>query len=138
MLAQEIVTSLELKAKLVIVLVDNEGFASIGSLSRSLGSAGFGTARTQPVDFAANAASLGAIAKRVRTITELCDALEAAKTADRTSLIAIETDATQSVPSYESWWSVVPAEVSSNKDVRAARDRHDAARRQQRRYLRPD
>src|SRR5205809_7538492 len=43
MMAQEIVTSIQEHAKLTIVLVDNEGFASIGGLSRSKGNAGFGT-----------------------------------------------------------------------------------------------
>ncbi len=138
MLAQEIVTSLELQHKLIVVLVDNQGFASIGALSRSLGSGGFGTERTQPVDFAANAASLGAIATSVRTIAELCAALEDAKRAERTTVITIATDKTASVPSYESWWSVVPAEVSTLKDVRAARERYGDARRKQRRHLKPE
>ena len=53
-------------------------------------------------------------------------------------MITIATDKTASVPSYESWWSVVPAEVSTLKDVRAARVRYDDARRKQRRHLKPE
>src|SRR5205807_2357881 len=78
MMAQEIVTSIQEHAKLTIVLVDNHGFSSIGSLSRSVGSDGFGTQYRYrkdgslgtdseldagdllPVDLAANAESLGA------------------------------------------------------------------------------
>ena len=44
MMAQEIVTSIQEGCKLIIVLVDSGGFASIGALSRSVGSGGFGTA----------------------------------------------------------------------------------------------
>ena len=73
MMPSEIVTSVQEGVKIIIVLVDNHGFASIGSLSRSLGQQGFGTryrarnAKTGQldgdlvkVDFAANARSLGA------------------------------------------------------------------------------
>ncbi len=155
MLAQEIVTSIQERQKLIVVLVDNHGFASIGALSRSLGSEGFGTqyryrekdslgldregpqGDTLPVDFVANASSLGAIATRAHTIPELREALAAAKRADRTCVIRIETDRYESVPGYESWWDVAPAEVSGLGDVRAARERYEQSRRKQRRYLRP-
>ena len=73
MMPSEIVTSVQEGVKIIIVLVDNHGFASIGSLSRSLGQQGFGTsyrARSQAsgqldgdllkVDYVANARSLGA------------------------------------------------------------------------------
>ena len=43
MLSQEIVTSIQENYKITIVLIDNDGYKSIGSLSRSLGSEGFGT-----------------------------------------------------------------------------------------------
>ena len=43
MMAQEIVTSIQEGYKLTILLLDSQGFASIGALSRSIGSAGFGT-----------------------------------------------------------------------------------------------
>src|SRR5438445_13079471 len=78
MMTGEIVTSIQEGYKLTIVLMDNDGFKSIGALSRSVGSAGFGTryvypregvlagddvngsVRTLPVDLAANARSRGA------------------------------------------------------------------------------
>ena len=81
MMAQEIVTSLQEKIKLNIVLFDNHGFSSIGGLSRAVGSGGFGTEYRYredgltgpviPVDFAANAASLGAYSVSVRTYEQL-------------------------------------------------------------------
>src|SRR5438093_1319737 len=110
MLAQELVTAVQEGIKVIVVIVDNHGYASIGSLSRSLGSQGFGThyryrksgslgldgegpqGDTLPIDLAANAASLGAVSERVRTIAELRAALARAKRAERPYVVTIETD----------------------------------------------
>ena len=131
----ELTTAISEGAKLIVVLVDNHGFASIGALSRSLGSEGFGTVSPLAVDFAANAASLGAHAVRVRTLAELRAALGAAKSATETTVIVIETDPQVSVPSYEAWWEVVPAESSEQEGVRKARQDWSANKKRQRRYL---
>jgi 3D-(3,5/4)-trihydroxycyclohexane-1,2-dione acylhydrolase (decyclizing) len=144
MMAQEIVTSIQERAKLTIVLVDNEGFASIGNLSRSKGSSGFGTryryrskggssdhgdgddrGERLPVDLALNAQGLGARVFRVRSIEELRDALIAAKEVERTVVIHIPVDPYESVPSYESWWEVPVAEVAESPDVSRARAEHE-------------
>ena len=143
MMAQEIVTSIQERAKLTIVLVDNEGFASIGGLSRSKGMQGFGTrylyrvdgslgddaahsnGERLPVDLARNAEGLGAHIFRARNIEELRDALLAAKKADRTVVIHVPVDRYQSVPSYESWWEVPVAEVSESAEVDLARKEHE-------------
>src|SRR5439155_179476 len=105
MLSGEIVTAIQEGLKLIIVLVDNHGFASIGSLSRSLGTDGFGTryrvrkngslgldsdaepGPLLPLDLAANAESLGAVVLRARTIGDLNAALSEAKTVDQTAAI---------------------------------------------------
>lgn len=134
--------------RLNAVLVDNGGFASIGSLSRSLGQGGFGTSyrardgrsgqldgETLKVDFAANARSLGAHAIKAATLDELRDALTEAKAADRTTVIVVETDATVSVPGYDSWWDVAVAEVSEMESVREARTRYEEARKRERQHL---
>jgi 3D-(3,5/4)-trihydroxycyclohexane-1,2-dione acylhydrolase (decyclizing) len=148
MMAQEIVTSIQERAKLTIVLVDNRGFSSIGSLSRSLGSDGFGTlyryrvdgslgtdsadsGAQLPVDLAANAASLGARVFRAASADELREALAAAKDVAETVVIHIEVDRHEGVPSYESWWDVPVAEVSEVDDVRRARAEYERARRRQ-------
>lgn len=131
MLSEAIVTSIAENAKLVVVLVDNHGYASIGSLSRSLGTDGFGTAYP-PTDLATNAESLGAHVLRCRTIAELRSALREAREVDRTVVIYIEVDGSIGVPSYESWWDVPVAEVSEIPTVRAARERYETARRQSR------
>jgi 3D-(3,5/4)-trihydroxycyclohexane-1,2-dione acylhydrolase (decyclizing) len=153
MLSEAIVTSLQERAKLVVVLVDNHGFASIGGLSRSLGTDGFGTqfrgskpgslgldsdrdpAPYLPVDLAANAESLGAHVIRARGIAAFRDALGAAKKVDRTVAIHIEVDRHAAVPSYDSWWEVPVAETSQAAGVRGARERYDKAKLKQRRHL---
>jgi 3D-(3,5/4)-trihydroxycyclohexane-1,2-dione acylhydrolase (decyclizing) len=129
------VTAVEQDVKLTIVLVDNRGYASIGSLSRSLGTEGFGTAMTARLDLAANAESLGAGVVRAETLGGLREALEAAKHASGVTVIAVATDRMRGVPSYESWWDVPVAEVSEASTVRAAREEYEHAKLAERRYL---
>ncbi len=131
----ELATAVSERTKLIVVLVDNHGFASIGALSRSLGTDGFGTRSEGAIDFVANAASLGARAVRARTISELRAALQDAKAATETTVIVIETDPLAGVPSYGSWWEVVPAEVSEQEGVRKARQEWAAAKKGQRRLI---
>jgi 3D-(3,5/4)-trihydroxycyclohexane-1,2-dione acylhydrolase (decyclizing) len=143
MMAQEIVTSIQEGAKLTVVLVDNDGYASIGDLSRSKGTAGFGTRyfyrsdgslgddaeRSNgvrlPVDLALNAEGLGAHVFRARNTQELRDALIAAKKIDRTVVVYVPVDRYEGVPSYESWWEVPVAEVADSADVKKARQDHE-------------
>ena len=131
----ELTTAVSEGAKLIVILIDNHGFASIGDLSRSLGSEGFGTKSDLAVDFAANAASLGAHAQRVRSIAELRAALDDAKARTDTTVIVIETDPSIGVPTYESWWEVVPAEISTQEGVRKARLEWSAAKKKQRGHI---
>jgi 3D-(3,5/4)-trihydroxycyclohexane-1,2-dione acylhydrolase (decyclizing) len=148
MAPSEIVTSVQEGVKIIIVLVDNGGFASIGSLSRSLGQGGFGTSyrarneksgqldgETLKVDFVAHAHSLGAHAIKAATLDELKSALKEAKAMDRTTVIVVETDATASVPGYDSWWDVAVAEVSEMESVREARVRYEEARKRERYFV---
>ncbi len=143
MMSQEIVTSIQERAKLTILLVDNEGFASIGGLSRSKGMAGFGTryrfrsdgslgdddkhndGERLPVDLARNAEGLGAHVFRTRNVEELRDAINASKKVDRTVVIYIPADRYESVPSYDGWWEVPVAEVADSKEVQKARAEHE-------------
>jgi 3D-(3,5/4)-trihydroxycyclohexane-1,2-dione acylhydrolase (decyclizing) len=148
MMPTEIVTSVQEGIKIIIVLADNHGFASIGSLSRSLGQQGFGTSyhfRSQTsgqldgdplaVDFAANARSLGAYALKANSLDELKKALAEAKNLDRTTVIVVETDPSVGVPGYESWWDVAVAEVSEMDSVRKARAAYEEARKRERHHL---
>jgi len=147
MMAQEIVTAVADGIKLVIVLVQNHGFASIGALSESLGSQRFGTSYRfrgatddydgdrLPVDLAANAESLGANVIRCRGIAELTEGLKQAREADRLTVVHIETDPLSPVPSSMSWWDVPVSEVSTLDSTREARTAYEAAKRGQRQYL---
>jgi 3D-(3,5/4)-trihydroxycyclohexane-1,2-dione acylhydrolase (decyclizing) len=152
MLSQEIVTSVQEGQKLIIVLLDNQGFKSIGSLSRSLGQEGFGTRYVYPqngvlpgdgaeevaplpVDLAANAASLGAHLIRCATYDDFVAALQAARAIDRTTVIYIRSDRLLGVPGYESWWDVPVAEVSESGSVREARAEWEQMREQERHFL---
>ncbi len=146
MLSSEIVTAVQEGLKLTIVVVDNHGFNSIGSLSRSLGTDGFGTqyryrrdgslgadseaspAPVLPVDLAANAESLGARVIRCGSIDELRAGLVRAKKEETTVVLAIEVDRYEGVPAYESWWDVPVAEVSAVEAVRAARAAYERSR----------
>jgi 3D-(3,5/4)-trihydroxycyclohexane-1,2-dione acylhydrolase (decyclizing) len=143
MMAQEIVTSLQEGYKLNIVLLDNHGFSSIGGLSRSCGNDGMGTnyryrsgekydGDVLAVDFAANAASLGAWTMRASTGEELKAALVLCRRQTRTSVVVIETSYDEKVPGYESWWDVAIAEVSERDSVRDARRNYEAARKKER------
>ena len=143
MMAQEIVTSLQEGHKLNIVLLDNHGFSSIGGLSRAGGNEGMGTnyryrrgekydGEIIPVDFAANAASLGAWTARASTGDELKAALLDGKKQNRTSVVVIETSYDQRVPGYESWWDVPIAEVSERDAVKEARREYEDKRKKER------
>ena len=136
MMAQEIVTSVQEEYKLTVLLLDSQGYASIGALSRSVGSGGFGTQYPSlPVDLAANAASLGALVHRPLDRAGIEQALAAARAADRTTVIYLPVDPMRGVPSYESWWDVPVAEVSEQADVRAARERWEQGKQRQRSFL---
>jgi 3D-(3,5/4)-trihydroxycyclohexane-1,2-dione acylhydrolase (decyclizing) len=147
MMNSELVTAVQEGIKLIVVLVDNHGFASIGNLSQSVGAQRFGTSyrfRGQagrldggylPLDLAANAASLGADAARVQAEADLRMALDKAKESQRTTVIVVETDPTAPGPPGGAWWDVPVAEVSGLDSVRDARRDYEQAKTHQRPYL---
>ncbi|MEO5887624.1 MAG: thiamine pyrophosphate-dependent enzyme, partial [Anaerolineales bacterium] len=148
MMPSEIVTSVQEGVKIIIVLVNNNGFASIGGLSQSLGSSGFGThyrMRDQKsgqldgeylvVDFAANARSLGAESISARTIDEFKQALKDARKATKTTIIVVETEREVRVPGYDSWWDVAVAEISSTDGVKKARAEYEEALKKERYFV---
>ena len=154
MMAQEIVTSLQEGMKLTVVLVDNQGYSSIGALSRSLGTRGFGTrlqrrgagtmgddagqaGESLPLDLATNAAGLGAQVFRAHNVEELRDALVAARGVEQTVVVHVPVDRYEGVPAYQTWWDVPVAEVSDAEPVREARQAYEEAGRERRWYLRP-
>ncbi len=149
MMATELVTAVQEGIKVIVVLVQNHGFASIGSLSEALGSQRFGTAYRfrgrdgrldgdkLPVDLAANAASLGAEVIKVSTAAEFGDAVKVAKAGDRTTVIHVETDPLIPAPDSESWWDVPVSEVSTLESTQAAHRTYADWKTIQRPHLRP-
>jgi 3D-(3,5/4)-trihydroxycyclohexane-1,2-dione acylhydrolase (decyclizing) len=148
MMSAELVTAVSEGIKLVVVLIDNRGFSSIGALSESLGSQRFGTSYRMrnaetgmldgavlPVDLAANAESLGADVLRARSVDELRVALVKARDAERTTVVYVQTDPLAPVPSSESWWDVPVSEVSALESTQQARETYEKHKSGQRRYL---
>ena len=153
MMHTELVTAVAEGIKLITVLIQNHGYASIGALSESLGSQRFGTSyRTLdpanhtfddgdllPVDLAANAQSLGVRVIRVaaggNAVADLETALAKAKAEPEGSgpvLIHIESDPLIDAPDSESWWDVPVAgssELESTRDARRTYLRHKAAQK---------
>ena len=134
MLSSEIATAVQEGLKLTIILLENHAFQSIDNLSRAGGGRNrFNTFRrrdpltgdysgeTLPLDFAANARSLGADAIVVAGPDALAAALAAARRSPNTTVIVTEVDASVAVPTYGSWWDVPIAEVSTSESVREAR-----------------
>ncbi|PBB97746.1 3D-(3,5/4)-trihydroxycyclohexane-1,2-dione acylhydrolase (decyclizing) [Mesorhizobium sp. WSM3862] len=132
MLNSEIATSVMLGLKLTIVLLDNRGYGCINRLQMATGGANFNNllkdARHEvmpDVDFAAHAASLGAVAEKVASIAELETALAKAKGNDKTTVLVIDTDPLVSTEAGGHWWDVAVPEVSSRPQVNAARKAYD-------------
>jgi 3D-(3,5/4)-trihydroxycyclohexane-1,2-dione acylhydrolase (decyclizing) len=134
MLNSEIATSVQMGLKLIIVLLDNGGFGCIERLQRSTGNASFNNLRASSksarngLDLVAHARSLGALARKVQGVAELASSLSAARKADRTSVLVIETDPASSTAAGGHWWDVPVPEVSDRTEVRAAREGYAVAR----------
>lgn len=147
MMNNEIVTAIQEGIKFTIILLNNNGFASIGGLSQSIGSERFGTkyryrdegtglltGETLPVNFAQNARSLGAYVIEAHDIDSLKEALLEAKVQKQTTVITIETSLTKGVPGY-AWWEVAIAEVSEQSSVQQSRAEYLEYKKKQRYYL---
>ena len=148
MMNTELVTAVAEGIKLIVVLVQNHGYASIGALSESLGSRRFGTEyryRTAtgldgdllPVDLAANAASLGADVIVASGVVEFRAALRRAKDATRTTVVYVETDPKLPAPPSPAWWDVPVAEVSSLPSTQTARQEYEKRKGAQSAHIHP-
>ena len=148
MLSAELTTSVQEGRRLTVVLLDNHGFQCIKNLSGVCGghnefnsfrfrdpATGELSGPNLPIDFAANAASLGAHVLRADSAAELAAALRDARGADRTTVIVVEVDPSVAVPDYGSWWDVPVAEVSTSESVREARRAYDKHVTTERRFV---
>lgn len=147
MLHTELVTAIQERMKLIVVVLDNGGFQCIRGLQESCGTSSFGNELRYrsaesgqldgdylAVDFEANGRSLGADAFRAETPLELERALDRATSSPKSTVIHVPIDKRGSVPSFESWWDVPVAETSGQPSVQTARNDYENARRKQR-YL---
>ena len=150
MMATELATAVQEGIKVITVLVQNHGFASIGSLSESLGSQRFGTkyryrnAETGrldggvlPLDLATNAESFGLRVIRTKTPEDFAAAIAEAKKATDSTVIYVETDPLIGAPDSESWWDVPVSAVSELESTRSARKVYDEHKATQKSFLRP-
>ncbi|MBB4038601.1 3D-(3,5/4)-trihydroxycyclohexane-1,2-dione acylhydrolase (decyclizing) [Microvirga flocculans] len=139
MMNSELATSVMLGHKLTVVLLDNRGYGCINRLQRATGGESFNNLLqhtnhvTLPeIDFTAHAASLGALAVKVKGIGELEEALRQARSAERSTVIVIDTDPLASTDAGGHWWDVAVPEVSSREQVRTARRNYETALASQR------
>ncbi|MGB7963362.1 MAG: 3D-(3,5/4)-trihydroxycyclohexane-1,2-dione acylhydrolase (decyclizing) [Propionicimonas sp.] len=147
MLPMEIATMAQEGIKVIIVLLQNHGFASIGALSESRGSQRFGTKYRMrsasgrldgdeiPFDLAANAASWGADVLRCNGIAEFRENYVKAAASDRLTVLYIETNLYGPHPPGTAWWDVPVSQVSELESTKQAYAEYVAEKAAQRYYL---
>lgn len=142
MMNSDIYSTVLTDKKLIILVLDNGGFAVINKLQNNTGNESYNnliadtpTATTQiGVDFAAHAASMGALAETVSNPTELGEAFTRAKSATRTSVIVMKVDAYDGwTGEGHAWWEVGTPHVTQNAKVAAAHEDQETGRDHQRR-----
>ncbi|GLU48525.1 3D-(3,5/4)-trihydroxycyclohexane-1,2-dione acylhydrolase (decyclizing) [Nocardiopsis ansamitocini] len=147
MMPTELVTAVQEGVKIVVVIVQNHGYASIGGLSEQVGAERLGTAYRYrdasgaftgaplPVDLAANAASLGMAVHRATTVAQLRTALRSARDGDAPAAVYVETDPDLSAPGANAWWDVPVAQAATRPAAVAARAEYDARSVSRRHHL---
>ena len=138
MMNSDIYSSVLSGHKMIVIVPDNGGFAIINRLQNFKGGASFNNlikdSRVKEpfsVDFAKHAESMGALARKVETLSELDEAMKWAQGNDRTTVITLMSDAFAWVPGDADWDVGVP-EVSERSEVNAARADQDVIRSKQR------
>ena len=141
MLNSDIYSSVLTRKKLIVLVLDNGGFAVINKLQNNTGNESFNNlfvdAPTIPeafgVDFVAHAASMGASAEKVSNPAELGEAFKRAKDADKTYVIVMHVDAHEGwTTGGHAWWEVGTPHVTESDRVRAAHEKQEAPRDRQR------
>lgn len=141
MLNSDIYSSVLSQKKLILLVLDNGGFAVINKLQNNTGNESFNNlladCPTIPkpfgVDFVAHAASMGASAERVSNPSELGEAFKRAKASDNTYVIVMDVDPYDGwTTEGHTWWEVGTPQVSDSDQVRAAHIDWEATRTKQR------
>ena len=133
MLNSELATSVMYGYKVIVVLLDNRGYACINRLQVECGGRMFNNliddapnlARPSKIDFVAHAASQGAIAEKVADIASLESAITRARKSDRSHVILIDTDPMPATEAGGFWWDVAVPEVSNRQEVKDARKQYE-------------
>ncbi|MEL6294179.1 MAG: 3D-(3,5/4)-trihydroxycyclohexane-1,2-dione acylhydrolase (decyclizing) [Pseudomonadota bacterium] len=142
LLNSDIYSSVLTQKKLIVLVLDNGGFAVINKLQNNTGNESFNNlftdAPTIPdafaVDFVAHAASMGANAVYADNAEQLAEAFKVAKAADKTSVIVMNVDAYEGwTTEGHAWWEVGTPEVSEHASVREKHAEIEATRARQRR-----
>jgi len=128
MLNSEISTSVMMGRKLTLVVLDNRGFGCINRLQMATGGANFNNLfrdvereQLPQIDFAAHAASMGAVSRKLASLAELETALRETAAEPRTTVLVIDTDPLAVTDAGGHWWDVAVPEVSERDEVNAAR-----------------
>jgi len=138
----DIYSSVLSRKKLIILVLDNGGFAVINKLQNNTGNESFNNliadCPTVPeafgVDFVAHAAAMGAATEYAQTPADLAEAFKRAKAADKTSVIVMHVDAYEGwTTEGHTWWEVGTPAVSDSARVRAAHEDWESTREKQRR-----
>ncbi len=145
MLHSEIMTIMQEKQKVNILVFDNCGFGCINNLEMTHG---IGSLATEfrytdgkkpcgdliPVDYAKIAEGYGLKSYTCKTIAELEAALEDAKKQDVACLFDLKVIPKTMTDGYESWWNVGMADTSESASARAAWEEVKAGRDIARKY----
>ena len=142
MLNSDIYSSVLSNKKLIIILLDNGGFAVINKLQNNTGNESFNNLISdcptinEPfnVDFEAHATSMGAMAETVSNPHELTDAFYRAKESDRTYVIVMKVDPYEGwTAEGHAWWEVGTPQVANSDKVYDAHINWEKTRKRQRR-----
>ncbi|SFC24584.1 3D-(3,5/4)-trihydroxycyclohexane-1,2-dione acylhydrolase (decyclizing) [Tropicimonas isoalkanivorans] len=137
----DIYSSVLTRKKMIVLVLDNGGWAVINKLQNNVGSESYNClyedAPTIPepfdVDFEAHAAAMGASAETVANPEELAEAFKRAKASDKTCVICMKVAAYDAwTDRGHTWWECGTPEVSESEKVRAAHDDWESARVRQR------
>ncbi|ATG56274.1 3D-(3,5/4)-trihydroxycyclohexane-1,2-dione acylhydrolase (decyclizing) [Brachybacterium ginsengisoli] len=148
MAPQEIATIVAERVKVILVILQNHGWSSIGSLSESHGSQRFGTKYRMrdeksglldgdlvPLDIPANIRSYGIEVQEVSDTAAFREAFGRAEESAEATAIVVNTNLYGPNPPGIGWWDVPVSEVSTLESTQQARTAYDAERAGQRHYL---
>ena len=142
MLNSDIYSSVLSEKKLIILVLDNGGFAVINKLQNNMGQESFNNLIEDcptvddpfRVDFAAHAQTMGAITETVASPAELAEAFKRAKAATKTTVIVMQVDAYEGwTTEGHAWWEVGTPHISAHPKVREAHAEVENGRSRQRR-----